>query len=139
MSNEQNAEQADAQSLPRVAVPELLGFSNSGLAARSRFRRPSLNFSFAVTSPRPNNMSPEKTKQVSVSITEVTHISGKTTKIVIVIDEKKVTITVPVEIKAFFDSQFSRPNPSALQKKKYATVMNLMKAAYLQGRADAKE
>jgi hypothetical protein len=82
-------------------------------------------------------MSQEKSKQVSVSITEVTHISGKTTKIVITIDDKKVTITVPVEIKAFFDSQFSRPNPSALQKKKYTTVMNLMKAAYLQGKADA--
>ena len=79
-----------------------------------------------------------ESKSVSVSITEVTHISGKTTKIIITIDDKKVSITVPVEIKAFFDTQFSRPNPTGIQKQKYATIMNLMKAAYLQGKTDAK-
>ena len=76
-------------------------------------------------------------KNVRVSITEVTYISGKVTHLYLYIDDKKVGITIPVELKAYFDDQFSRPSPSALQKKKYTTVMNLMKAAYLQGKADA--
>ena len=72
-------------------------------------------------------------------MTEVTVISGKTTKLNLIINDQKVSITIPVELKAYFDDQFSRPNPSALQKKKYATVMNLMKAAYIQGQRDARK
>lgn len=75
---------------------------------------------------------------VRISITEVAYVSGKTTELFIYIDDVKVSITIPVELKAYFDAQFSRPNPTALQKKKYATVVNLMKAAYLQGKADAR-
>jgi hypothetical protein len=78
-------------------------------------------------------------KSIHISMTEVTVISGKTTKLNLIINDQKVSITIPVELKAYFDDQFSRPNPSALQKKKYATVMNLMKAAYIQGQRDARK
>jgi hypothetical protein len=71
-----------------------------------------------------------------ISITEVTVVSGKTSKINLLLNDQKVSITVPVELKVHFDEQFSRPNPTPLQKKKYATIMNLLKAAYLQGSKD---
>lgn len=77
-----------------------------------------------------------KPTSVTYSVTEVTVSTGKSSKIDLVVDDKRVTITVPAELKAYFDDQFSRPNPTALQRKKYATIMNLMRAAYLQGRKD---
>jgi hypothetical protein len=77
-----------------------------------------------------------KPATVTYTVTEVTVTTGQTSTIDLIIDDKRVRITVPVEIKAHFDQQFSRPNPTALQKKKYATVMNLMRAASLQGRKD---
>ncbi len=78
-------------------------------------------------------------KTLKLSITEVTIVSGKTSRIYLDIDGRKVGITVPAELKAYFDAQFSRPNPTPQQKKKYATLMNLMRAAYLQGKADHKQ
>jgi len=73
----------------------------------------------------------------TISITEVTVVSGKTAKINFDLNGQKVSITVPAEVKAHFDEQFSRPNPTPLQKKKYVTVMNLLRAAYMQGKKDA--
>lgn len=78
-------------------------------------------------------------KSVTYSVTEVTVVSGKTSKIKVKIDGKDVAITVPSDVKAHFDEQFSRPNPTHQQKKKYATLMSLMRAAYLQGQEDAEK
>lgn len=73
-------------------------------------------------------------KSVTYSITEVTVTSGKTSTIRFMVDGKQVEISVPAEVKAYFDVQFSRPSPTALQKKRYATVMNLLAAAYKAGK-----
>ena len=74
-----------------------------------------------------------------ISITEVTVVSGKTARIQFDLDGSRVSIVVPIEVKAHFDEQFSRTNPTTLQKKKYATVMNLMRAAYKQGKKDGSK
>ncbi len=75
---------------------------------------------------------------VTYSISEVTVTSGAQSALTLHIDGQLVKITVPTELKAYFDAQFSRPNPTKLQSQKYTTLMNLMKAAYLQGKNDAK-
>ena len=77
-------------------------------------------------------------KTIKLSITKVMVMTGRTSKIQLNIDGKRVGVTVPSEVKAYFNQQFSRSNPTVLQKKKYATIMNLMRAAYLQGCHDMK-
>jgi hypothetical protein len=72
------------------------------------------------------------------SITEVTVISGKTSKINFDLNGKRVSIPVSAEVKARFDEQFSRSRPTQAFEKRYATLINLMRAAYLQGIKDAK-
>ncbi|HEX2837320.1 MAG TPA: hypothetical protein VHN77_04235 [Phycisphaerales bacterium] len=74
-------------------------------------------------------------KSVTVSITEVTVISGKSSTIRVMVDGKQVSIPVPAETMAYFNAQFSRPKPTSEQKKKYATIMNLLAAAYKAGQA----
>ena len=81
-------------------------------------------------------MTKPKSVTYSVSVTEVTVTTGRSSKINLIVDGKQVSIAIPAEVKAYFDGQFSRPHPTELQKKKYATIMNLMRAAYLQGRKD---
>lgn len=70
---------------------------------------------------------------VKISIEETTIRSGETAEINIYIDDKRVKITVPKEVKADFDNQFVRSNPTPLQKRKYATLMSLLRAAYKVG------
>jgi hypothetical protein len=75
-----------------------------------------------------------KTPDVHISITEVTVTKGKTDTISLGIDGETVRIKVAAEVKAYFDAQFVRANPTALQKKKFATIMNLLRAAYKAGK-----
>lgn len=53
------------------------------------------------------------------------------------VGDRKVKILVPDDIKAYFNSQFVRDNPTAGFKKRYATLKNLMRLAYSQGMTDA--
>lgn len=76
------------------------------------------------------------TKQISISAYSVTVTNGKMKNLSVDIDGKKVSIPVDEEIFAYFMSQFYRDNPSPLQKKKFATVMNLIRAAYIKGKHD---
>jgi hypothetical protein len=79
-----------------------------------------------------------QSRKITHSITEITFTTGRQAKIEFDLDGRRVSIPVTGEIKAYFDAQFSRSNPTPLQRRKYATVMNLLRAAYLAGRADAK-
>jgi hypothetical protein len=54
------------------------------------------------------------------------------------IDDKTVLIPIDDDIYAYFNQQFVRPKPSALQKQKYTTIMNLLRAAYFKGLDDGK-
>ncbi len=76
-------------------------------------------------------------QKINISITEITVSTGKLASIELHIDDKKVTIPVPSEIRADFNNQFSRPNPTPLQRKKYGTLMALMRAAYKAGQASS--
>jgi hypothetical protein len=47
------------------------------------------------------------------------------------LDGRKVSVPIDAEVKAYFNSQFVRPNPTPEQRKRFSTVMNLLRAAYL--------
>ncbi len=76
-------------------------------------------------------------RNVTFSITEVTIHTGKTASLRFRVDGEEVTVNVPAELKAYFSEQFVRPNPTSAQKKRYATLMKLLEAAYKKGREDA--
>ena len=78
------------------------------------------------------------TKDVEISITEITIRSGKQDYIHFQIDGRRVEVPVDSEIKAYFNAQFVREKPTKEQRKKFATVTNIMRAAYLKGLSDAK-
>lgn len=77
-----------------------------------------------------------KGHKVTYSITEITVTTGRTATIEFRVNGKPVTIEVPADLKAFFTEQFSRPNPTANQKRRYATLMRLLEAAYCKGIED---
>lgn len=75
-------------------------------------------------------------KSFVMTITEVTMVSGKTKYIQIKLDGREVRIPIDEAIYAYYKSQFFRDNPTSNQKKRFATLMQLLKAAYLHGRKD---
>ena len=75
-------------------------------------------------------------KSFAMTITEVTIVSGKTKYIQIKLDGKEVHIPIDEAIYAYYKSQFFRDNPTSNQKKRFATLMQLLKAAYLYGRKE---
>lgn len=68
-----------------------------------------------------------------ITITEATVTTGSMASVEIFIDDKKVRISVPPEVKAYFNAQFVRDKPSKLQRQKYTTLMTLLRAAYRAG------
>jgi hypothetical protein len=77
--------------------------------------------------------------EVIVNVTEVTIVTGKKKNIRVNIGGTNVNIPVDESVHAYFTEQFSRQNPTQLQRKKFATAMNLLKAAYLKGFSDGKK
>jgi len=80
--------------------------------------------------------SPKKEADIEVQITKVTIISGKMKHIRITINDRNIMIPVSEAVYAYWDEQFVRPNPTAPQRKRYATLMNVVKAAYVKGLED---
>lgn len=77
--------------------------------------------------------------KVHVSITEVTTLVGKTKGFRLSVDGHEVTIPVDEALFAHYHDQFYRENGGTpQQKKRFATLMNLMRAAYKKGLADGK-
>jgi len=54
--------------------------------------------------------------------------------VTIKVGAKDIHVAVTPALRAYFNSQISRPNPTPLQRKKYKTIMKLMEAAYCAGR-----
>ncbi|MGD9656913.1 MAG: hypothetical protein AB7U61_04610 [Methylocystis sp.] len=75
-------------------------------------------------------------KEFKISITEITFMSGKKSTITFDLDDHKVAVPVDADVKAYFNSQFVRSNPTAEQRRRFSTLMNLLRAAYLKGRED---
>jgi hypothetical protein len=76
-------------------------------------------------------------REVNISVTEITIRSGRTATITFDLDGRRVSVPVDAEVKAYFDSQFVRSNPTSQQRKRFSTLMNLLRAAYRKGLDDA--
>jgi hypothetical protein len=75
-------------------------------------------------------------EKMTYRITEVTVATGRTATIEVEIGDRKVRVPVPAEVKAYFNEQFVRRNPTPTQSKRFATLMNLLRAAYQKGKED---
>ena len=73
---------------------------------------------------------------ISLSITEVTIVGGRTKYIRVNIDGQDVRIPVSESVYTQWREQFYRPNPTPLQRSRFGTFINVVKAAYLNGLAD---
>lgn len=76
--------------------------------------------------------------ETTVTIMEVSVGKQGTGHITLNLDEKRIKIPVSKEVETYFKEQFVRPNPTPHQRKRFTTVMNLLRAAYQKGRADGK-
>ena len=65
--------------------------------------------------------------------------SGKQRHIQVNVDGNKVRIPVDETVYAYFNEQFLREHPTTQQEKKFATIMNVMRAAYLKGIEDGRK
>jgi len=72
-------------------------------------------------------------EQLIINYTEITVINGKTKYIKVNIGDKNMQIPVDESTYVQFQEQFSRPNPSPAQKKKYSTVLKIAEHAFLEG------
>lgn len=77
-------------------------------------------------------------KEVTISVAEVTLTKGKKKSIRINVDGQNVNIPVDEQIYAYFNEQFLRPNPTNIQRKRFATIMNVLRSAYLKGVNDGR-
>jgi hypothetical protein len=68
----------------------------------------------------------------------MTIVEGKTSTIRIRVAGQEEFVEVPIEIKAYFDEQFSRPHPTHNQKKRYKTMMKLLECAFIAGSQSKK-
>jgi predicted component of type VI protein secretion system len=73
-----------------------------------------------------------------ISITEVTVLAGKTKGFKLDVNGQNVTIPVDEALFAHYQNQIWREQPTPKQKRVFATVMSLMRAAYLYGLEDGK-
>ena len=80
----------------------------------------------------------KKQPDVSVQITQVTFVSGKTKDIRIEVYDKTVLIPVAESIYTFWREQFLKKTNTQQQKDRFTTMMNVVRAAYLKGLEDAK-
>ena len=78
-------------------------------------------------------------KEVTINVTEVTVVTGKKNRIRVNINGLDVHIPADQGVYAYFHEQFSRAQPTELQRKKFATIMNLLRAAYLKGVSDGEK
>ena len=78
-------------------------------------------------------------KQITVSRTELTIVTGRMKTIRVNVDGVNVDIPVEEDVYAYFNEQFRRNNPTAIQKRKFTTIKNLLRAAYLKGVEDGQK
>lgn len=74
----------------------------------------------------------------TVSITEVTISGGPHRNIRVTIDGQVVLIPVSAEVYAYWQEQFVRQNPTPAQRKRFATMMSVVRAAYVTGQNAAQ-
>ena len=77
--------------------------------------------------------------ETHISITEITVLTGKTKGFRLDVDGAQVTIPVDEALFANYQNQFWRQSPTPQQKKKFGTLMSLLRAAYRKGVTDGKK
>jgi len=77
-------------------------------------------------------------KKITLSVAEVSITGGRKKTIRINVDGRDVGIPVDDSIYAYWKEQFFRNNPTPQQKKRFATMMNVVRAAYIKGLVDRK-
>jgi hypothetical protein len=82
-----------------------------------------------------------KYHEAEISITETTvRFQNKPKKHIRVnIDGRQVVIPVDAAVHAYWNEQFLRENPTPMQKKRFTTLMNVIRSAYLKGVQDGKQ
>lgn len=74
-----------------------------------------------------------------ISVAEISFDEGPKQNIKINIDGKNVRIPVDASVFAYFREQFWREHPTGPQRRRFATMTNVTRAAYLKGYADGKK
>jgi len=74
-----------------------------------------------------------KHSEVRITVSEVTISSGKKKSIRVDIDGETVNIPIDEAVYAYWQEQFVRPNPTPLQRKRFGTLMHVVRAAYKTG------
>lgn len=77
-------------------------------------------------------------KNYRISVTEVSISSGPRKTIRVKIDDRDIGIPVDQSVYAYFKEQFLRESPTPPQKRRFATIMNVLRAAYQKGYSDGR-
>ena len=78
----------------------------------------------------------DKPTEMTFQFTEITFVTGRTKDFKLSIDGQQVNIPVPEDIFAHLQNQFMSKKTTPQQKQRYATMINLVRAAYKKGFAD---
>lgn len=81
-----------------------------------------------------NREDEKKMSETTVIVSQIVVTKGKKAYIGVKINDKTVQIPVSTELKAYFNEQFKMN--TVPQQKRFATLMNIVRAAYLQGLED---
>ena len=73
-----------------------------------------------------------------ISVAEFSFSTGPKKSIKINIDGKDVGVPIDQSVYAYFSEQFLRENPTPRQRQRFATIMNVARAAYQKGYVDGK-
>jgi hypothetical protein len=75
---------------------------------------------------------------MKMSISEVIWDSGRERTIRFKLNDKEISVPVGGDVYAYFQGHFTRTNPTPLQRRRYKTLINIIRAAYQKGFRDAK-
>jgi hypothetical protein len=73
-----------------------------------------------------------------ISVAEVSISSGAKKTIRVKIDDRDIAIPVDQCVYAYFKEQFLRESPTPPQKRRFVTIMNVVRSAYQKGYSDGQ-
>lgn len=78
-------------------------------------------------------------KNYKISVAEFSFSSGPKKTIRVKIDDRDIGIPVDQSVYAYFKEQFLRESPTGPQKRRFVTIMNVLRSAYQKGYADGHD
>lgn len=79
------------------------------------------------------------TDKTCINITEITILTGKTKGFDLNVDGVKITIPIDEGLFANYRNQFWREKPTPDQRKRFGTLMSLLREAYRNGVSDGEK